>query len=108
MKNNTTQQEILLMTGTTFSSRQLCEKDDTGKLNHFTEIEKLEEACWSGLLREMLPDIFEQPDNAKMLYLWQVREGASFIELELGEFPTGKDNYYSIDPYSFLKINSFN
>lgn len=105
MKKNSKQQEILLMTGTTFSSRQLCEKDDSGNLNNLTEIEKLEEACWNGLLLEMFPDIFGQLDDAKMLYLWQITEGASFIGIELGEFPAGKDNYYSIDPYCFLKSN---
>jgi len=98
---NSTQQEILLMTGTTFSARQWCEKDG-GKQNNLTEKEQLKEACWNGLLQEMLPGIWEQTEENKKLFLWQIREGKSFIELELGELPEEKDSYFSIDPYSFM------
>lgn len=103
MKTNTTQQEILLITGTTFSSRQCCERDDSGNSRQLSEKEKLEEACWNGLIKEMLPEICEQPGKAKALTLWEVREGASFLELDLSEFPAKKDKYSSIDPYSFLQ-----
>jgi hypothetical protein len=100
MKRNYIQQEILLITGTTFSTRQYCEKDP-GKQTNLTEKEYLEEACWNGLLHEMIPEICEQPEGNKKLYLWQIKEGNSFIELELGEMPEEKDNHFSIDPYSF-------
>jgi hypothetical protein len=103
MKTNSIQQEILLMMGTTFSSRQLCEKDP-GKQNNLTEKEQLEEACWNGLLQEMLPGIWEQPVGNKKLFLWEIREGKSFIELELGEIPEEKDKQFSIDPYSFMHL----
>lgn len=108
MKKNSTQQEVLLLTGTNFSSRQWSTKDETSS-KKLTDEEKLEEACWNGLLPEMLPEIFTdtiKPD--KKLYLWQVKEGASFIELEMGEYPEAKDNYFSIDPYSFLAFRCSN
>ena len=103
MKTNSTQQEILLMTGTTFSARQWCEKDP-GKQDNLTDKEQLEEACWNGLLHDMLPEIYLQPEGHKKLFLWQIKEGNSFIELELGELPEEKDKQLSIDPYSFMHL----
>jgi len=101
MKTNYIQQEILLMMGTTFSTRQWCEKDP-GKQNNLTEKDNLEEACWNGLLQEMIPEICEKAEGNKKLFLWQIKEGNSFIELDLGEVPEEKDNEFSIDPYSFI------
>jgi hypothetical protein len=96
----TSTQEILLLTGTNFSSRHCFEKDDNNT-NHLTSREQLEEACWNGLLKEMLPEICEK-DNQNKLYMWQVWKTNSFIEIEMAEVPEEKENYYSIDPYSFL------
>ncbi len=98
MKTNSTQQEILLLTGTNFSSRHCFEKDENQ--NHLTEKEQLEEACWNGMLKDMLPEICDQDGNK--LYMWQVWKANSFIEIELGEIQEEKENYFSIDPYSFL------
>jgi|SRR5215471_14952868 len=107
MEKISTQQEILLLTGTRFSSRQWCEKDNTDNNERLTPKERLEEACWNGLLNEMLPEIFNlAPHNG--LYLWKVKEASSFLEIELGEFPVVTDKYYSIDPYSFLEVSSPN
>ena len=106
MKTNFAQQEILLMTGTSFSSRQWCEKNDQDNQNQLTEKEQLEEACWNGLLPEMLPEIYGQTCGKTKLYLWEIREAVSFIEIELGELPTEKEKYFSIDPYSFLQMQS--
>jgi hypothetical protein len=106
METKFAQQEILLITGTSFSAHQLCELDD----NHSTdsEKEKLEEACWNGLLSEILPEVFRQPCNTKKLYLWDVKEAEHFIELELSEYPELTDKHFSIDPYSFLQVQSAN
>ena len=103
MEPQTTQQEILLITGTSFSSRQCYQKEDPGNPDHLTEIEQLEEACWNGQLQEMLPEICEQSANKK-IYLWQIKEAYSFIEIELGELPEEKEKYFSIDPYTFLPM----
>src|SRR5262245_58391015 len=84
MNTHSTQQEILLMTNTSFAQRQWCEKDSDNK--SLTPQEQFEEACANGLMQELLPEIFEGPVNRK-LYLWQMRPGFSFIQLEVGEFP---------------------
>jgi hypothetical protein len=101
MKTHTAQQEILLMTGTSFSSRAWREKDDKDNKNNFTPEEKLKEACWNGMLPEMLPEICGSLKERK-LYLWQIREAYSFIEAHYGEAPAETEKYFSINPYSLL------
>ena len=99
---NYKQQEILIMMGTTFSRRQCCEKK-SGKQNNLAEKEQLEEACWNGLLQEMIPEICHPSDEE--LFLWQIKKGNSFIELEMGEIPDEKDDLFSINPYSFIHFH---
>ena len=65
--------------------------------------EQLEEACWNGLLPEIFPEIFRESTDLKSLYLWQIKQAQSFLEIEMGETPASKDYYFSIDPYCFLK-----
>ncbi|MEJ0106950.1 MAG: hypothetical protein WDO19_32360 [Bacteroidota bacterium] len=56
----------------------------------------------------MLPELCGKGIRSKKMFVWQIKEAASFLELELGEYPAKKDNYYSIDPYSFLAERSDN
>ena len=102
MEINSTQQEILLVTGTSFTSGKFCETSDGFSYYNLSEKEKLEVACWNGLLPEMLPEIFNQHAPNKKLYLWEIREGASFIGLELGEHYKEFEKRFSLDPYSFI------
>lgn len=102
MEKKYAQQEILLVTGTSFTSGNFCETSDGISFNHLSEKEKLEVACWNGLLPDMLPEIFSRFAPQKKLYLWEIREGASFIELELGEQYMEFEKRFSIDPYCFL------
>ncbi len=108
METNYVQQEILLMTGTSFASGNLCPKDESHPGKALSENEKLEEACWNGLLQAMLPEICVQATNGGMLYLWQVKQSESFLELDLGEAPAAFDRRLSIVPYSFLATRSYN
>jgi hypothetical protein len=105
MATNSTQQEILLVTGTSFSYRQCFEKEgDAGRLS---QKQKLQEACWNGMLNEMLPEIC-QPSPTHKMVVWKIREALSFLELDLGEYPANKDQQLSIDPYCFLATQSYN
>ena len=90
------------MTGTHFSAGQCATKDDPGSRQKQSEIEQLEEACWNGLLPEMLPEIMVHPQEDAPIYLWEVRQSNTCIELEFGELPVSLDNQYSIAPQSFL------
>jgi hypothetical protein len=108
METNSTQQEILLVTGTSFANRGWCKHDDESDPSRLNNKEQLEEACWNGMLCEMLPEICRQPGTDEKLYVWKIREALSFLELDLGGFPAVKDQEYSIDPYCFMAIQSFN
>jgi hypothetical protein len=108
METNSTQQEILLITGTSFASRgwsKMAEEDLPGRLN---EKEQLEEACWNGLLAEMLPEICGSSATTQKLFVWKITEALSFLELDLGGYPAAKDQQFSIDPYCFLATQSCN
>ena len=101
MKAHSTQQEILLITGTKFSEREWAEKlvEDKNKLS---ATEKLEDACWNGLLDEMLPEIVQKTDDGKKLFLWNIRNCRSFLEIELSDSSPVIDRENSIDPYLFV------
>ncbi|MEP6846349.1 MAG: hypothetical protein ABI861_10115 [Panacibacter sp.] len=102
METNTTQQEILLMTGSSFFQQQCFEKNEQDSNKNLSQKEKIEEACWNGMLNELLPGIIEKSVTGKTLLLWQIKHGKSFLEIELCESPVETDNFYSIDPYIFL------
>ena len=91
MKAYSTQQEILLVNGTGFPSREFCEPSDG--INY-----------WSGILPDMLPEIFEKYPVNKKLKLREMMEGSLFIELKLGEIYLELEKQSSIDPYSFLPM----
>ena len=93
------------MTDTSFAQRPWCEKESDNK--NLTQQEKMEEACANGLMRELLPELFEEAENKK-LYLWQMRPGFSFLQLELGEFPLAFEKELSIDPHNFLPTTWYN
>jgi hypothetical protein len=59
------QLEILLVTNTRFSSKQLCEKYDNRNQNNSAGHNSLAEACWRGCLPEMLPELYEKEQKAK-------------------------------------------
>lgn len=98
------QQEILLMTGTSFSSRQCLQKIDDEHQKYLTEVDQLQEACWNGQLPQMLPEICETSTGDNTLYLWEIKENKSSVEIILGQLPEQMEREYSIDPYSFLVV----
>ena len=104
MKSKTTQQEILLITGTRFSSRIFAPKDDTSNYDQLSENEKLQEACWNGMIQELLPELREEVNNKK-LFLWNIVQGDAFLELKFSNTPSEmEDKHTSIDPYSFVPL----
>ena len=108
MENNATQQEILLVTGTSFAARQACEKDDSGNAGPLTNNDRLQAACWNGLLPDMLPEILQKTENGQQLFLWQVYETTSFLELKLGNYEEDSEKELSIDPYLFMSTEIYN
>jgi hypothetical protein len=108
MKKLSVQQEILLVTNNTFSHKQWCENNTAESNNQLSPGELLEEACWNGILNELLPEIMEKPGNNKKLFLWHIRRGETFLQLELSEFPLHVVKEFSIDCNFFLSTRSCN
>lgn len=110
MKTQTTQQEILLMTGSKFAAKEWAEKivDPDSDNNKLSATEKLEEACWNGLLDEMLPEVVEKTEDGKKLFLWHIRHCRSFLGIDLSESSPLIERESSIDPYFFLSLIPLN
>ena len=103
MKISIIKQEILLMI-TPFSKKELCEKNLPGNISNQSCADQLEEACWNGLLDELLDNILEKTTTRKRPCLWHTQQRASFIGLELCNDPQFTERQLSIDPYSFLPM----
>jgi hypothetical protein len=106
MKTDTILQEILLITTTTFS-QGLCFNANENQ-RHLSQIEILEEACWNGLLDEVLPELIENPVSGKKLFLWYIRNGGSFIQVERAESPAENEKHFSINADYVISAMSSN
>ena len=103
MDTDIIQQEVLLVTGTTFSQRQLCDRDGKNENNNLPEGEKLEKALWDGMLDDLLPEIVTN----KKLHIWQIWDTEFSLQIELSEYPS-KQKQFSINPYYFLRTMNYN
>ena len=108
MNNINSQQEVLLMMNTSFSSREWAEKNESGQNKPFDEREQWMEGCWNGLVREMLPEVFIKSSDNHDLTLWHVEDGKAFLDLELSVTPSVPENEFSINPYRFLSSLNLN
>ena len=70
--------------------------------------EQIATACLNGVLPELLPEIFEDKESIKKLFVWQIREIEKGIELEMCEVPDEKDIATSIIPDYFLSSQNLN
>ncbi|MEO5889825.1 MAG: hypothetical protein ABIQ31_06200 [Ferruginibacter sp.] len=107
MNINSTQQEILLMINTSFSSRAWAKINEVERDINLSQKEQLMEACWNGLTPEMLPECFEMT-NDKLVSLWSITDANTFIDLEFGEFIQRRGKEYSINPYAFMQVQGYN
>lgn len=103
-------QEVILVNNTMFANRQYSEKN-TGKKpsnNYLTQNEKLKDACWNGMLRDIMPELFLHFAPQDKLYMWQMRECENMTTMEMSEEPAPLDFYASIDPYCFMEVQEYN
>ncbi len=101
MKTISVQQEVLLVTTTTFSKRQLYKNNVQNNGRPLSHTEQLEDACWNGLLNELLPEIMVKPFG-KGLYLWHIYRGQFSLQMEMSESPMKTDAYLSLNPETFF------
>ena len=103
---NSVQQEILLMTNSSLSKRNFCEKNSPESGKHFSNAERLEQACWNGMLDEFIPGMVMHLEG-KTLFLWEIQTAKSFLHIDLCDQVPSADKEHSIDPYNFLSHLNF-
>jgi hypothetical protein len=108
MKRFSNIHEILLLTTSSFSHQQLCEKNNEENKNNFFNEEALEAACRSGLLNEMLPEILHAEDCNKKFFLWMVEKNNSYLKICMATYPPTLNKHYTIDPQIFLVQQKMN
>jgi len=110
MEKNRPTQEILLLTASSFAQGELCDKDsfEDNSSKRLSPVEKLEEACWNGLLDEFLSNRRANGKNGNKVFLWKIHVADAFLCVELAQPPTAIDHYYSLDPYLFLSLKNYN
>jgi hypothetical protein len=108
MKPTIINQEILLVTRTSFSKRQLCEMDAQDKNSNLAPEEQLEAACWNGLVDELLPEIVHQSSYDEKLFLWQVEMRTSYLRISIGVCPPVLEEQFTLDPHIFLCTQEMN
>lgn len=110
MENINTKQEILLLTNSSFAQRELCENGffagNTGAVTSHEE--KLEEACWNGLLEEWLNDALVSKRDDEKIFLWKIHIADMFLCVELSKAPYPVSCFHSLDPYLFLPLKNNN
>ena len=104
MENNHIRKEVLLVTSTIHSQKELYENNNSekGSASEGLFSEKLQEACWNGLLDHWLPEIITRKENGVSMYLWKVRLAHMFLFAEFAEAPFTTDPEFTLDPYLFL------
>src|SRR4051812_15079909 len=107
MELNIIQQEVLLIMDSQFAHRPWADKDPKASAN-LSSIEKLEKACWDGLVKEMIPELDITLETDKKLWLWHVHETNSFLALDFYEYPVAKEKESSIDPHLFMEGTNSN
>ena len=108
MKPIIPQQEIVIFTSTHFSHREWCEDTKGASARNETENHRLEEACWNGMLPEMLPEILLKQAGGRPLYLWNILKETNCLKLDLGLAPLPVESCYSIDPHICGTTNRWN
>ena len=96
------QKEILVVT-TSISGDgnylNLVPKSDGSKDN---ARESFDEACWNGLLDEMLPLVIHRTNRNSPLFIWDLYIGQQTVCAEIAEGPLSYDAFHSVNPYVFL------
>lgn len=100
------QQEVLVILHSSFAYNQL-NKIREEETVHFMQQEKMEEACASFLLRELLPESF-YPDPHQKISFSQIHPGFYFLQQESDELHSEIEKSSSIDPHNFLRTFCYN
>ncbi len=103
MKTEINNQEIMLLIDSRFCSREFCSRDDKLQgLNLNLHREQLENACWAGMLFEMLPELIESQRTGVKTFIWDIHSAGHFLLVNQGCSSQPVEKPFSLDPYLFL------
>jgi hypothetical protein len=108
MKNTSTNQEILLLSNSSFFKRDWVELTDNKNDKQLSQKELLIQLCWNGMLKEMIPEILQTEPGKKPLTLWEINESGNMLDLRYGDFNQFVDDEWSINPYIFTELSCRN
>jgi hypothetical protein len=102
MKNFTTNNEILLLSGSSFFKRDWCELNGIKNDKKRSQKEQLIQLCWHGMLKIMIPEILAVENGNKALTLWEINESGNLLDLRYGDINQEMNDEWSINPYVYL------
>lgn len=102
MKNISTNQEILLLSNSSYFKRDWVELTGSKKDKQLSQKEQLIMLCWNGMLKEMIPEIFQMKAGKKPLTLWEINESGNMLDLRFGDMDEEMNDEWSINPYVYL------
>ena len=108
MYTNSTNQEILLLSNSSFFQRDWCELNLPANAKKLSQKEQLIQLCWNGMLKEMIPEICETAAGQKPLTLWDINDSGNLLDLRLGDFRNEMNDEFSINPFvvlAFMELN---
>jgi hypothetical protein len=107
MKQKNTQQEVLVLTQTSFAQKALIGNNRGDKTS--CPAEELEKGFWNGLLNEMLPELMiPLQGRPSELFIWQISFGEYLLLIDMAETPEIIEDSHSINPCCFLSISKMN
>ena len=106
MKKSNLFYEIMLHTDCSAYSKEPCIKNDSEEYKVLTHSQKLEMACWNGLLPELLFAVAKPP--ACKVYLLHTRAGSRFLHIELASAEPDFEKVYSINSAYFIDKRRLN
>lgn len=95
------------MTHSSLSKRNLCERNNLEINKLFSNVERLEQACWNGMLEDFLPGLVVKAEG-RTLFIWEIHNAKSFLHIDLCDQPVSTNKELSIDPYIFLNHVDYN
>lgn len=108
MKKIPANQEILLLTDSSFFKKDWCELNSSNNDKALSQKEQLIKLCWNGMLQEMIPEIFEINSGKKQLTLWEINESGNLLDLRYGNIYNEMNDEWSINPYVYLTFAELN
>ena len=107
MKQKAINHEVLLLTGTSFSKKQFSPKNNSQADDFYCS--DLQDACWNGLVFDILPDMIKSRDKRNPGYTCEVVPAENFIDVKIGVAPYDVEKGISLTHTSFfLKKISIN